>query len=63
MYRQILSYGDSLEPGLYRIHSRFTHAANYTRDETLISLVTRQTGGGPNNIVTEGVDFQKINCV
>ncbi len=60
---EIICYGDCLQPGLYRLYSCFTHAANYVRDKTLISLVTQQTGGGPNNIVIEGVDFQKIDWV
>jgi len=60
---EIIRYGDCLQPGLYRLHSRFEHAANYIQNETLISLVTPQAGGGPNNIVTEGVDFQKIKWI
>lgn len=50
---QVLSIGDRIVEGRYRIHSRFERAVNFVDDGSVVSLVTRETGGGPINIVVD----------
>ncbi len=40
-----------MRPGHYRMHSRFDRAANYTNGEDLVSVVRKELGPGPLNIV------------
>lgn len=47
----ILSIGDAVRAGTYRLHSRFRRAANYVRGHHLVSLVAPDIGSGPLNIV------------
>lgn len=47
----LVSVGDRVRPGLYRMHSRFDRAANYTNGEDLVSVVRKELGPGPLNIV------------
>ncbi len=51
---KIISRGDRVLPGVYRILSRFSRAVNFLREEKLVSLVSEGTGRGPVNIVTGG---------
>ncbi len=47
-----ISYGDRLECGEYREHSRFNKAVNFiSPNGTPVSLVTEPIGAGPQNIV------------
>ncbi len=50
---QILSIGDRVRPGMYRLHSRFRRAINFTDGRRLVSLVTPDIGAGPANIVVQ----------
>jgi hypothetical protein len=50
----VLSFGDRIAPGDYRVHSRFGRAANFTGGGRLVSVVDPGVGGGPVNIVMEG---------
>lgn len=47
----IISVGDQLRPGTYRLHSRFRRAVNFIDGEGLIALVTEEIGPGPVNVV------------
>jgi hypothetical protein len=47
----LLSIGDCVRPGTYRLHSRFTRAANYRHKGCLVSVVDESIGPGPLNIV------------
>jgi hypothetical protein len=60
---RILSYGDSVSPGKYLLHSRFHHAINFLDDTNLVSLVDSSIRSGPFNIVV--ADFASIaaNCI
>ena len=49
----VLSIGDRIVEGRYRIHSRFQRAVNFVDDGSIVSLVTRETGAGPINIVVD----------
>jgi hypothetical protein len=48
---KIISVGDRVGRGRYRMHSRFSRAVNYFRGEELVSLVPEEAGRGPVNIV------------
>jgi hypothetical protein len=50
---QVLSIGDRIVEGRYRIHSRFERAVNFVDDGIVVSLVTRAAGAGPINIVVD----------
>lgn len=50
---QVLSIGDRIVEGRYRIHSRFRRAVNFVDDWNLVSLVTPDAGAGPINIVVD----------
>jgi hypothetical protein len=47
----LLSIGDEVREGIYRLHSRFDRAINFTDGRTLVTLVTPDVGAGPVNIV------------
>lgn len=51
---RVLRVGDRVEPGVYRLHSRFRHAANYLCGDHLVSLVDDTLPPGPLEIVIEG---------
>ncbi|MCX6556644.1 MAG: DUF2877 domain-containing protein [Candidatus Aminicenantes bacterium] len=54
------SYGDSLEKGVYRCHSRFRRAVNFSNGRSLATLVDRRVGPGPRHIVVCGLALQKV---
>ena len=47
----ILDFGTEIETGEYFLHSDFSSVYNYQKERQIISLVTRDIGRGPNNIV------------
>jgi hypothetical protein len=47
----LLSYGDSIPEGDYRLHSAFANAINFRRGKLIVSLVPPRTGPGPLNLV------------
>ncbi len=47
----LISIGDQVEGGLYRFHSRFNRAVNFTHGDHLVSVVAEEIGDGPRNIV------------
>lgn len=55
----LLSFGDRISPGIYKIHSRFKSVINYCRRKKIVSIVTGEIGGGPRNIVVD--DFVPFN--
>jgi len=50
---QVLSIGDRVVEGRYRIHSRFRRAVNFADDEGIVCLVAREVGAGPISIVVD----------
>jgi hypothetical protein len=48
---KILSMGDEVREGTYRLHSRFRRAVNFTDGRRVVTLVTPDIGAGPVNIV------------
>ena len=47
----LLSYGDSIPEGEYRLHSAFANALNFRKGKIIVSLVPPRTGAGPLNLV------------
>ena len=47
----LLSIGDQVKPGTYRLHSRFSRAVNFEHRGRLVSVVDETIGPGPWNIV------------
>lgn len=47
----LLSYGDSIPEGEYRLHSAFANALNFRKGKLLVSLVPPLAGAGPLNLV------------
>lgn len=47
----LLSYGDSIPDGDYRLYSAFANAINFRKGKLIISLVPPRTGAGPLNLV------------
>ncbi len=47
----LISYGDSIPEGDYRLHSAFANAINFRKGKLIVSLVPPRTGAGPLNLV------------
>jgi hypothetical protein len=47
----LISYGDGIPEGDYRLHSAFANAINFRRGRVLVSLVPPRAGAGPLNVV------------
>lgn len=47
----LISYGDSIPDGEYRLHSAFANAINFRKGKIIVSLVPPRTGAGPLNLV------------
>ncbi|MBU4484562.1 DUF2877 domain-containing protein [bacterium] len=60
---KILSVGDSICEGEYRLHSGFNCAANFINKKYFLSLVNSGIGAGPINIVVKDFDFSKAKNV
>jgi len=56
----LLSVGDQVERGRYRVHSRFKRAVNFWDGRRLIFLVSEEIGAGPLNIVLAGRDSRRV---
>lgn len=50
----LLSIGDEVREGTYRLHSRFHRAVNFADGERLVSVVAEDIGPGPLNLVVRG---------
>jgi hypothetical protein len=51
----VLSWGDLIKPGTYRLFSRFSHAVNFQNGAQLITLVDATIGPGPLQIVVPDI--------
>lgn len=52
----VVSVGDRVADGAYRLHSRFPRAVNFTRRGQLVSVVDEGVGPGPGHIVVRGLE-------
>ena len=59
----LISYGDCVQPGYYRIHSSFENAINFTEGERLVSLVNMKVGSGPFHIVLSRLDQVRTDSI
>ncbi len=60
---EIVSFGDLVESGSYRVHSRFARVVNMTDHGRFVSLVTPSVDAGPLNIVVRGVDLSGVGSL
>jgi hypothetical protein len=60
---EIISYGDRLEKGNYKMHSRFNKAVNFISANTIASIVNEEIGAGPLNIVIRGSDLKDVRSL
>jgi hypothetical protein len=60
---RIESYGDRLNAGDYQLHSRFRRAVNFACGPSLVALVDRRTGPGPDHLVVSGLDANAVGRV
>ena len=51
----LISYGDSIPEGDYRLHSAFSNAINFRKGRLIISIVPPRTGAGPFNLVLKQI--------
>lgn len=59
----LLSVGDRIEPGTYHVHSRFARAVNFRSGDRLVAVVSEYIGGGPLNIVIEGLKLDGVRVL
>jgi hypothetical protein len=59
----VTSIGDCLKAGRYLFHGRFRRAADYVCGDTLISLVSKTVGNGPNHIMASDEEVRTVETV
>jgi len=59
----LLSIGDQIRDGAYKVHSRFNRVVNFTDGDRLVALVGEDIGAGPLNIVVGGVDLSEVHSL
>jgi len=59
----VLSVGDRIRPGIYKLHSRFKQVVNLTDGTRLVSVVHKQIGAGPINLVVENLRIDQIDRI
>ncbi len=64
---RLLSYGNQIRCGTYRLHSKFSSAANFFSDDAFAFIVEPSLGAGPLNIILEGtavgaLDSLEVGC-
>lgn len=57
---KLISFGDSLEKGTYKVHSRFSEVVNFYSGSSFIFIVSNSIGGGPFNIVVDNISFKEV---
>ena len=57
---KLLSFGDCLVEGIYKVHSRFNDVVNFCSGSSFIFIVANSIGDGPFNIVVEGASFTEL---
>lgn len=60
---ELLSIGDRLTAGEYRIHSSFATAVNFEQANAFVSVVDKRIGPGPFNIVISGAPLETIRSL
>jgi Protein of unknown function (DUF2877) len=60
---ELISYGDELSSGIYKIHSKFDSAVNFISGDTFVFVVSENVGPGPLNIVIKGIVPVSVNSL
>lgn len=60
---KILSVGDRIRPGLYTLHSRFNQVVNLADGTRLVSVVHKEIGAGPLNVVVDNLNLDQIDRI
>src|ERR1035437_775221 len=58
---ELISYGNQLSSGKYKMHSKFTSAVNFISGDTFVFVVNESVGPGPLNIVIKGIVPESVN--
>ncbi|MGQ9844701.1 MAG: oxamate carbamoyltransferase subunit AllH family protein [Caldisericia bacterium] len=59
----LISFGDKISIGEYKLHSKFKNSVNFYNNDKLITLGNRFIGSGPTNIIFEEIFLENINRV
>jgi len=59
----LLSYGNQIRCGRYKLHSTFTSAANFFSADAFAFVVDSRVGAGPLNIVLEGATLDSVRSL
>jgi hypothetical protein len=60
---ELVSYGNQLCNGKYKLHSKFNSAVNFISGDTLVFVVNEKVGRGPLNIVIKGIVPMSVNSL
>jgi len=60
---QLISMGDQIQKGKYRVHSRFHTFINFENNNHIVSLTNMCNQESPVNIILEGLDIQEIQSL
>jgi hypothetical protein len=60
---ELVSYGNQLSSGKYKMHSKFTSAVNFISGDTFVFVVSESVGPGPLNIVIKGIVPMLVNSL
>ena len=60
---ELISYGNQLSSGKYKIHSKFTSAVNFISGDSFVFVVSESVGPGPLNIVIKGIVPLSVNSL
>ncbi len=59
----LISVGDKVHPGIYKVHSRFARVVNFNRANRLVSVVDETIGPGPVNIVIRDMNQARVDLL
>ena len=60
---ELISYGNQLISGKYKLHSKFNSAVNFISGDSFVFVVSESVGSGPLNIVIKGIVPLSVNSL
>jgi hypothetical protein len=60
---ELVSYGNQLCSGKYKLHSKFNSAVNFISGDTFVFVVNESVGPGPLNVVIKGIAPMLVNSL
>ncbi len=60
---EVVSYGNQIRWGKYKLHSKFTSAVNFCSDDSFVFVVNKEIGKGPLNIVLQGIAVDSVSSL